>query len=56
VLSWHADSLLVEAGSGVATLGIPGSPGIPDKIAGLTISLPYNNLDDVKRCIYKIRE
>jgi glutamate-1-semialdehyde 2,1-aminomutase len=44
----HADSLLVEAGSGVATLGIPGSPGIPDKIAGLTISLPYNNLDDVK--------
>jgi glutamate-1-semialdehyde 2,1-aminomutase len=44
----HGDSLLVEAGSGVATLGIPGSPGIPDKIAGLTISLPYNNLDNVK--------
>ncbi len=44
----HADSLLVEAGSGVATLGIPGSPGIPSEIAGLTISLPYNNLDNVK--------
>jgi len=43
----HADSLLVEAGSGVATLGIPGSPGIPDKIAGLTISLPFNNLNHV---------
>ncbi len=43
----HADSLLVEAGSGVATLGIPGSPGIPEKIAGLTISLPFNNLDHV---------
>jgi glutamate-1-semialdehyde 2,1-aminomutase len=43
----HADSLLVEAGSGVATLGIPGSPGIPERIAGLTISLPFNNLDHV---------
>ncbi|MBN1904633.1 MAG: glutamate-1-semialdehyde 2,1-aminomutase [Deltaproteobacteria bacterium] len=44
----HADSLLVEAGSGVATLGIPGSPGIPAEIAGLTISLPYNNIDNLK--------
>ncbi len=43
----HADSLLVDAGSGVATLGIPGSPGIPEKIAGYTISLPFNNLDNV---------
>jgi glutamate-1-semialdehyde 2,1-aminomutase len=39
----HADSLLVKAGSGVATLGIPGSPGIPGPLAGLTIALPYND-------------
>jgi glutamate-1-semialdehyde 2,1-aminomutase len=43
----HADCLLVSAGSGVATLGIPGSPGIPKNIAQHTISLPYNNLDSV---------
>jgi len=40
----HADSLLVSAGSGIATLGIPGSPGIPKDLAKHTISLPYNNL------------
>ncbi len=40
----HADSLLVAAGSGVATLGIPGSPGIPEATAKLTLSLPYNDL------------
>ncbi len=39
----HADSLLVKAGSGVATLGIPGSPGVPRGLAELTISLPYND-------------
>ncbi len=44
----HADSLLVKAGSGVATLGIPGSPGIPRVLAELTISLAYNDLDAVK--------
>ncbi len=43
----HADSLLVQAGSGVATLGIPGSPGVPECLAELTISLPYNNIDAV---------
>jgi len=40
----HADSLLVKAGSGIATLGIPGSPGVPAKLAELTISLPFNDL------------
>jgi glutamate-1-semialdehyde 2,1-aminomutase len=40
----HADSLLVKAGSGVATFGIPGSAGVPDEIAGLTLALPYNDL------------
>jgi glutamate-1-semialdehyde 2,1-aminomutase len=43
----HADSLLVFAVSGVATLGIPGSPGVPKDLARHTISLPYNNLDPV---------
>ncbi len=39
----HADALLVEAGSGVATLGIPGSPGVPQSFADHTLSLPYND-------------
>ena len=39
----HADSLLAKAGSGVATLGIPGSPGVPAALAELTITLPYND-------------
>ncbi|MDY6789766.1 MAG: glutamate-1-semialdehyde 2,1-aminomutase [Thermodesulfobacteriota bacterium] len=47
----HADSLLVEAGSGVATLGIPGSPGVPESFVGHTLSLPYNDIDWVKKII-----
>jgi glutamate-1-semialdehyde 2,1-aminomutase len=47
----HADSLLVKAGSGVATLGIPGSPGIPKKLAELTITLPFNNIEAVKSAV-----
>lgn len=47
----HADSLLVQAGSGVATLGIPGSPGIPEAISEMTLSLPYNNLDAVREAV-----
>lgn len=39
----HADALLVAAGSGVATLGIPGSPGVPDSVVAHTVSLPYND-------------
>ena len=45
----HADTLLVEAGSGVATLGIPGSPGIPESIVRHTHSLPFNNIDSFQR-------
>ena len=41
----HADSFLVAAGSGVLTQAIPGSPGVPEEIAGLTMSVPYNDLD-----------
>jgi glutamate-1-semialdehyde 2,1-aminomutase len=43
----HADSFLVAAGSGVLTQAIPGSPGVPPEIAGLTLSLPYNDLESV---------
>jgi len=43
----HADSLLVSAGSGVATLGIPGCPGVPAGLAGHTLSLRFNDLVQV---------
>lgn len=44
----HSDGLLVKAGSGVATFGIPGSAGVPEEIAHLTLALPYNNLNVVE--------
>jgi glutamate-1-semialdehyde 2,1-aminomutase len=47
----HADSLLIKSGSGVATLGIPGSPGIPDEIARLTLSLPYNDIEALQMAV-----
>lgn len=49
----HADSFLVAAGSGVLTQAIPGSPGVPAEIAGLTLSLPYNDLDAVRRAVQR---
>ncbi|MBW1781096.1 MAG: glutamate-1-semialdehyde 2,1-aminomutase [Deltaproteobacteria bacterium] len=45
----HADSLLVSAGSGVATLGIPGSPGVPEDLARHTLSLPFNDIQAVDK-------
>ena len=45
----HADGLLVKAGSGVATLGIPGSAGVPEEVAHLTLALPYNDLAAVEQ-------
>lgn len=47
----HADSFLVKAGSGVLTLGIPGSPGVPDEIVKNTISLPYNDLETLEKTL-----
>ena len=44
----HSDGLLVKAGSGVATFGIPGSAGVPEEIAQLTLALPYNDLASVE--------
>jgi glutamate-1-semialdehyde 2,1-aminomutase len=41
----HADSFLVRAGSGVATLGLPNSPGVPEALASLTLTAPFNDLD-----------
>lgn len=52
----HGDSLLVSAGSGVATLGIPGTPGIPEDLAKLTIVLPYNNIEAVEETFKKYGE
>lgn len=52
----HADSLLVEAGSGVATLSIPGSPGVPKSFVKHTLSLPYNDIDCVKDTMNKLGE
>ncbi len=49
----HADTLLVAAGSGVATLGIPGSPGVPESVAQNTLSLPYNDIDGLKEVMQK---
>jgi glutamate-1-semialdehyde 2,1-aminomutase len=44
----HGDSLLIKAGSGVATLGLPDSPGVPEGIAKNTITVPYNDMESVK--------
>ncbi|TCN24547.1 glutamate-1-semialdehyde 2,1-aminomutase [Mesobacillus foraminis] len=44
----HGDSLLIKAGSGVATLGLPDSPGVPEGVASNTITVPYNDLESVR--------
>lgn len=47
----HADSFLVKAGSGVITLGIPGSPGVPDDIVKNTLSIPYNDSETLEKTL-----
>ena len=51
----HADSLLVKAGSGVATLGIPGSAGVIDELAHYTLALPYNDMRAVEEAFDKLK-
>jgi len=51
----HADCLLVKAGSGVATLGIPGSAGVPEEFTMFTIALPFNNLSAVEHAFHKYK-
>ena len=50
----HSDSLLVKAGSGALTLGVPSSPGVPAAFAQHTLTLPYNDLDAVKETLQKV--
>ncbi len=49
----HSDGLLVGAGSGVATLGIPGSPGVPSPMTDLTIIAPFNDLEATRKAFEK---
>jgi glutamate-1-semialdehyde 2,1-aminomutase len=50
----HSDSLLVKAGSGALTLGVPSSPGVPDCLADHTVTLSYNDIDQVKQAFTEI--
>src|SRR5216683_2578439 len=51
----HADSLLVKAGSGVATLGIPGSAGVLEEVSQFTIALPFNDTEALEQAFSKYR-
>ncbi|MBZ5597540.1 MAG: glutamate-1-semialdehyde 2,1-aminomutase [Acidobacteriia bacterium] len=51
----HADALLVRAGSGVATLGIPGSAGVPEEFTQFTLALPFNDTDALEEAFKKFR-
>ena len=51
----HADALLVKAGSGVATLGIPGSAGVPEEFIQFTLALPFNDTDALEKAFKKFR-
>lgn len=52
----HADSLLIKAGSGVATLGLPDSPGVPEGVAKNTITVPYNDLESLNQAFVAFGE
>jgi glutamate-1-semialdehyde 2,1-aminomutase len=51
----HADALLVKAGSGVATLGIPGSAGVPEEFTQFTLALPFNDTDALELAFRKFK-
>ena len=52
----HSDSLLVKAGSGALTLGVPSSPGVPEALADHTVTLTYNDIEGVKQAFSEIGE
>jgi glutamate-1-semialdehyde 2,1-aminomutase len=52
----HSDSLLVKAGSGALTMGVPSSPGVPAALADHTVTLTYNDSDEVRRAFETIGE
>jgi glutamate-1-semialdehyde 2,1-aminomutase len=52
----HSDSLLVKAGSGALTMGVPSSPGVPAALADHTITLSYNDSDGVRECFAQMGE
>lgn len=52
----HSDSLLVKAGSGALTLGVPSSPGVPASLADHTLTLSYNNIEEIKAVFKKMGE
>lgn len=52
----HADSLLVKAGSGALTLGVPSSPGVPADVSKHTVTLPYNDVNAVEACFAELGE
>ncbi len=52
----HSDSLLVKAGSGALTLGVPSSPGVPESLADHTVTLTYNDIEGVKQAFSEIGE
>jgi len=52
----HGDALLVKAGSGALTLGVPSSPGVPDETAENTITLTYNNIEEVEKVFKEMGE
>jgi glutamate-1-semialdehyde 2,1-aminomutase len=51
----HSDALLVKAGSGIATLGIPGSAGVPEEFTQLTLALPYNDIGAIEQTFEKFK-
>ena len=51
----HTDALLVKAGSGVATFGIPGSAGVPEQFVQFTLALPYNHIDAVEDTFKRLK-
>ena len=52
----HVDSLLIKAGSGVSTFGLPDSPGIPNELAKKTLSCEFNNKDDFLKVFNKVKD